>query len=331
MDPFTLALGGASLLSSIIGNHNAQETANANLQFQRDQAANQQRLSTATRTDAYGNQEQYDPASNTWKTVLTPMQQAIQDAGTTEQYRSLTEDAARNRQLRTRQAQKSEDAVTPYNKAVQTYLNNPTASEGSIRDNIATLMSLAKQDSAKTNQSDIIRSALRVGAGGSIPDIIKATNDKAGADTSNTLLSARQQALQEHTTRDQARNNEYLPVIQQLGATIDDGGGNASQRFSDVPQRLDAMQNQQASGMLQALQSGASNINTAAGTAATASAKQPDFANLFKAMAANKSSSDSKKKPEDNAWDSGINWGDTGNNMYGSTYGTDLYNPSSYF
>jgi hypothetical protein len=47
------------------------------------------------------------------------------------------------------------------------------------------------------------------------------------------------------------------------------------------------MQNNQASGMLQALQGANSNINTAAHSAATTAGKGPDFSGLIKALSAN--------------------------------------------
>src|SRR6185369_16088097 len=108
---------------------NSSSIAAQNLAFQRQQAQKQERLSEATRTDSYGNKQYYDPATNTWKTQLSPMQQAIQDAGQTEQYLSLTEDGQRNRQPRKRQADAAENAVSPFNEAVQEYLNNPVQTE----------------------------------------------------------------------------------------------------------------------------------------------------------------------------------------------------------
>ena len=81
MEPFSLALGGVQALLSLQNMMNSSSIAAQNLAFQRQQAQKQERLSEATRTDSYGNKQYYDPATNTWKTQLSPMQQAIQDAG----------------------------------------------------------------------------------------------------------------------------------------------------------------------------------------------------------------------------------------------------------
>jgi hypothetical protein len=84
--------------------YSAQQEANqiawANLNFQKQQGAKQFRLSTAGRSDAYGDEQVYDPATNTWKINLSPTQNQIINAGQREQLQSLTHDAVNNRILR---------------------------------------------------------------------------------------------------------------------------------------------------------------------------------------------------------------------------------------
>lgn len=284
MDPLSVGIGGAQLLLSIQNMMNGTSIANQNMQFQRQQAAEQKKLGQASRVDAQGNKQYYDPDTNTWKTQLSPIQEAIMKAGETEQYRSLTEDAARNRQLRTRQAQRSEDAVSPYNKAIQEFLNNPTQSEGSIRNEIATLTSLSNAEKGKTGQADLIRTGLRMGRGADIPAIVKATDDRAGQTVADTLLKSRGQAQQEHGQRESQRQSAYLPIIQQLSQTIDAGGGSAPQRFSNLNSELSASQNAQTSQMLSAIQAANSGINQASRTSIAASQNKPDFSGLLAAL-----------------------------------------------
>jgi len=324
MDPVSGALGGAQLLLSIQNMMNSSSAAAQNLQFQREQARKQERLGQAARTDAYGNKQYYDSATNTWKTELSPMQAAISKAGETEQFRSLTEDAQRNRQQRTRQSQRAEDAVVPYNKAMQEFLNNPTASEGSIRNEIGTLTALANQNRDKGNQANVIRQALRMGKGGSVQNIIKASDDRSGRGVADALLSARGQALQERGSREQQRQSAYLPIIQQLSNTIDAGGGSAATRFSDISSQLGNVQNQQASQMLSAIQGANTNVNNASRTAIAANSKQPDFSGLFKALQLQ-----AKVKPE-KQWDDKIPYSTTPDYMDNMPYGTDRYNKDDY-
>lgn len=286
MEPVSASLAAINLIMNQINSANSQTAALSNLQFQKDQAREGNRMAQATRTDAYGNQQSYDPATNTWKTTLTPMQLAIQKAGESEQFRSLTEDAQRNRDLRKRQATMSEDAVKPYNDAVQQFTNMQPKSEGAINDQLQTLMLQANQDQGKEGQAGLLRQSLRLGRGGDIPSIIKSTDDKLGQGVSSTMLKALQGAHTQHQGDVQAHNSEFLPVIQQLQKTIDDGGGSAAQRFSDVPAQMANMENNQASGMLNALSNGASAINNANRSVITSTSKNLDFAPMIKALSA---------------------------------------------
>lgn len=287
MDPIvTPMLAALGLLNSFMGQSSANSLAQSNLQYQKQRDQEAQHMSQAARTDSYGNKQYYDPATNTWKTELTPMQKAIQTAGETEQYRGMTEDAQRNRDLRKRQATMSEDAVVPYNDAVERFTNLQPKSEQSINDRLQTLMIQADADRGKTNQADLIKQSLRMGKGANIPAIVKSTDDNLGASGSSAMLRAAEGARTQHQGDVQAHNSEFLPVIGKFQEIINNGGGGAAQRFSDVPAQMAAMQGNQASGMLQALTSGSSALNNASRTATAAAGKQVDFNPLIKALGA---------------------------------------------
>ena len=82
-----------------------------NLRWQKQQGERQFKLASAGRTDAYGNKQKYDELLNEWKLNMTPTQNKIVKAGESEQLRSLTEDAARNRMIRVRQALRGDHAA----------------------------------------------------------------------------------------------------------------------------------------------------------------------------------------------------------------------------
>lgn len=288
MEPVSALLAAIGLAMNASGQAAGSSAAAQNLQFQKEQGRKQERLSEATRTDALGNKQYYDPATNSWKTELTPMQSAITKAGETEQLRSLTEDAQRNRQLRERQQVRSEQAAAPYNEAVQHYIHDRPRSEGAINDELQTLMLQANQDKGKEGQAILTRQAARLGRGGDIPGIVKATDDRLGSTMSDAILKARQGAMTEHASRVQQHDQTFLPEIAQWAKLIDDGGGSASQRFSNVPEQLNAIQGQQQSGMLSAIQAANSGVNNASRNLVTAEQKTIDFNPLIKALAANK-------------------------------------------
>lgn len=286
MEPVTASLAAISLLMNEQNSLNAQGTAADNLSYQKQKDAQAQDMAGATKIDANGNKTVYDPATNTWKVILSPMQQAIQDASQSEQYKTLTTDAQRKRELAQRNEQYSLDAGTPYNEAIQNYLHNQPKSTAADEDQLQTLMAGVNQASGKQNQALIERQALRLGRGADIPSLIKATDDSLGASTPSTMLSARQQALQEHASQVQQHDQQYLPEIQTFKNIINQGGGGASTRFSDLsPQVANAEQTSNAA-MLAALNNGSTNINSASKSLATTQQKALDFNPMIKALTA---------------------------------------------
>ncbi len=313
-------LVGAGLSAS---NQAAQQNIEwANLMFQKQQAAKQERMSSAARTDAFGNKQFYDPISNQWVVELTPTQKQITNAGEQEQLQSLTTDAVRKRQLAQRQEQRSLQAEAPYHAAFEGYMYDQPHSEAATRSDLETLMLMANQDNAKQNQDSLARQAIRLGRGADIPKLIKATDDQLGSTTSGTMLQALQAAQQTHAAQTQQHDQQDLPELAQWQKIIDDGGGASEQRFSDVPQQLDAIQGQQQSGMLGAINAAAQNIGNAYKGLATSAGAASPFADLAKSIgkigeSASKSSG-SKAKPKYSLTNTSDPWG--GNEVdWGST------------
>lgn len=284
MDPVTAAMAAAGLISNLVGNSNATSTAANNLQFQRDQAANSNRLATATKVDANGNSLVYDPATNTWKDNLTPLQQAIQNAGQSEQLKTLTTDAAQNRQLAKRNQQYSLDAGTPYNTAIQNYINMQPKSEAADKNDLETGIIQSAAASGRGNQAILERQALRLGQGGQIPALIKSTDDQIGTSVPSAMLQALQGASTKRNTDVQNHNSEFLPQIQALKQIIDQGGTTSSPNYGNLESQVAAGENSSQSAMLSAIQAANSGINTASGALTTAEGKPVDFAKMITAL-----------------------------------------------
>jgi len=142
-----LAGTGLGMLSS----QNAAEVSLANLMYQRQAADQANRLATATRTDAYGNQMRYNPATNSWETILTPTQKGIVGAQEQEQLRSLTEDATRNRQLLEEARQRGFQAAPDYAKALAGFRYDEAPSRAADEDKLASLLSLQNQEGRVSN------------------------------------------------------------------------------------------------------------------------------------------------------------------------------------
>jgi len=102
-----LLSAGSTLISTILGNNAAKKQQNlAEQQLAQQQALSQQQqnlaekmaqLGLATTVDGNGNITAYDPATNTWRTILAPEQQALQNLSDQELKQALSIDAPVNR------------------------------------------------------------------------------------------------------------------------------------------------------------------------------------------------------------------------------------------
>lgn len=278
------ALAGAGLISNFITGNRSNDIAEQNQAFQQQQAAEAQRMGRATRTDQYGNKTYYDPTTNEWKVLLTPMQQALLNAEQTEQSRSINEDAPRARRLRERQAQMSEAAAEPYNEALQGYMYDKPESRGAIEDRLQTQIINANREKGKEGQAEIIRSTLRQGGKPNINALIKKIDEKIAGGTSDAILQAGDTARTQDIQNTQAHDSRYLPEISAFENTIAQGGGGAGARFGTATNAA-AQQQQQNAAMLQALSASMSGNNAATNNLIRANQQSKlDFNPLIKAI-----------------------------------------------
>lgn len=254
-----------------------------NLQFQKQNAAKQQRFAQAGRGDAYGNKQSYDEILNEWKIALTPTQSKIIKAGEQEQLRSLTEDAARNRAIKRQQRERGLEAGKDYNRVLAEYRYGGPKSELAIRDELTNLLAGVEQEQSGKQKAEIMRAALREGRGGDFASIIGAFNEASGKTNATNMLQARQQAATEHAARTQQHMQKTLPVMAELQKLMDMGGGPLLPQ-SEVPNALMAMQQQQAAGIGAAMQNEASNVGGAFGQLAKSMGQSPDFSGIAKSL-----------------------------------------------
>jgi len=255
-------LAGAAINSSWQGANLA--LALENLRWQKRQGDKQFRLSSAGRTDAYGNKQRYNEYTNEWELELSPTQKKIVTAGEAEQLRTLTEDAFRARRIKERQAKRGDMAAEEYLDKKGEYLYRGPEDEKTIRGQLQGLLQGASNEKTQKSVTELGRDAIRQGRGAMLGQILKAGWDDTNAAWSENLLKARTMGLQESMQRSQAHESKYLPVLKQLQETMDMGGENVA-KYSDVPNRMAAEQGQQSQLMLQALQNAAGNVNSAQG------------------------------------------------------------------
>lgn len=331
---------GAGL--SAANNAAAQNIQWANLQYQKQHDADMERFAGASRVDAYGNVQSYNPVTNKWEIVLTPTQKQITQAGEAEQLRSLTEDAARNRRQKERAEKTALQAGENFQQALAGYKYDQPASETATRDELERLLLTAGNQQAKDNQGIIARQALRMGKGADYARIIKETDDALGQKLPQTMLQAREQAIQERGNKVQQHQQQYLPEIQNWEQLMSQGGGDAGLRFSNTPQELQAMQGSMAGAIQSAMQAGGSAIGNAYSNLASTVGKPVDLSGVAKAFASGGKSSSPKysltvKQPkqqvqqQDNPdqnrdpWDKDIPWGQAADYLDNMDYGDWIF------
>ncbi len=329
------SLGGA-----LIGAGSQQEAAMIqlmNLRFQKQQADRANQLATATRTDAYGNQQRYNAALNRWETILTPTQKQIVGAGETEQLKALTTDAVRNRRILEEARQRGIEAIPDYNKALAGFRYDEAPSRAADEDKLNTLLSLQSQSQIGNDRQAVGRTLIRQGKGADYAAVLKAADDAQGQNIGKNLLTSYQASIPQYAQDVAMRQSRYLPVLKQLQETMA-GGGSAPPRFSTTPSELNAIQSGQSGQALSALEAGARGVGGAyQGLANSVAATNPvkDLASLISAF--NKGGNRNQTKyglvptgassdPGAGFSDSGGGSGDGGSPFYSSGDYTNQYN-----
>lgn len=216
---------GSSLIGAVVGNKNAkkqiklQEEANANQKAYNEQsialAKEAQRIGLATQIDENGNLSVYDSATNTWKVVLSPEQDQLNDSSNKEQLAQYT-DAASSRNQRQEQAgirsQENDTAATQREQ-----FNRTAAGGGQDPTRLASALSLARTEAVNNGfdsaQRGVNTQALRSGATG-----------MAGA--ASALGRARSQTLAE------ARGNPEIEGLQMADQMNNNNLGAAADRYN---------------------------------------------------------------------------------------------------
>lgn len=250
----------------------------AQLNWQKQRARDQDRLSQASRTDMYGNTTGYDPILNKWGVTLSPDQTKLRDAGQKEQLLQLTEDAPAARAIKRTIQQRAKDAREPYLQASLGYQYDQPKSEEALRSELSTLMATNDMAKSKADQALIMRSAMRIGAGSRAADIIEATNAELGQNAPNRMLDARKQALQEHAQLLGQHENQWGTPMKVWGDIMAGGGEMPNIGKSNQSQMIDSMINQQAGQMQSAAQAGTAGVSSAMAALAKAAGQSPSLA-----------------------------------------------------
>jgi len=268
IDPITATLTAGTIVGNVLSARDQQKSASQALAFQRALADEQMRFAKSARTDAYGNKVYYDDATGQWKTILSPTQQRLVDAGQREQLLGLTRDAALNRSVRERTAARGAAANEDYTRTNAAYKYGDQPSEGSLEDRLARLMAISRGYAISPNA---------VRTSGNLPIVYSAANANSypsgQAQLADILMQARSGALNESSNRASARNSKYLPALQMYDK-IASGGGGAPVNYSDTPGVLSNQEGDMAKLIANIGNNEARNVGTAFNSATKVAGKQ---------------------------------------------------------
>jgi hypothetical protein len=276
----------------------------AQLNWQKQRARDQDRFAQAGRQDAYGNETYFDTGLNKWMTKLTPMQKQISQGGEKEQLLQITKDAPAARKVREAVQKRSEEAKEPFNRAQLAYQYAQPPSELSIKGDLTKLMASNLMARSKADQALLMRGAARLGTGAKAAEIINAVDQKLGAGQKDTLLNARNQAVQESAARAAAHETQYGTPMKMWGELMAQGGNIPDMPKSSLNADLGTAITNQNSAMQKALAAGTAGVSGALGGVASAAGKSPSFEGLAKILASIKSG-----KGEGDEEDKSSQWG----------------------
>lgn len=228
---------GGKIIGSLLGRKSAKrkakaEKAEADRQFGLSQrelalAEEQAQLARAGQIDANGNRIIYDPATNTWKTELTPEQRRLLDASNLEEQRTLTYDApaARAEAMRQRSARQQQGDIA---QGLEASLVDEIAGRGQLSaPQIAA--SLRRSRAAATGRgfdevkNSVATMATRTGGDQSrtLTSLARARGQAIAESTGNPDLEARELAENINATRVNNRRGAY----ESLSDRANSGGG----------------------------------------------------------------------------------------------------------
>lgn len=160
------------------------------------------RQAGALRFDQFGNATYYDPTQGRWVTSLTPTQQRIIDEG-----------QARQRRAQIRGTQASQD----YDTLRAQYLYRQPKTEAQSYDEIVRLLNQAQGTEAQ--RENALMNRFRMRTEGNIPRLEEAAGPSGAQTLAETMLKARQAALDESLKRTAGHASQYLPALKQFEET----------------------------------------------------------------------------------------------------------------
>ena len=241
-------------------------------------------LAKSSREDAYGNQTVYVPGLG-FRTKTTPLTAALLNAEQKEQHAQLTRDAPRNRAAAERRDTRSQLADEEFKGLLTEFRNRERPNRKLIEADERRRALLSRDQGRREAMDTMSRAALRMNNSGALQQVAntlrKGNQESLEGALSRAAANARQ-AYGEELSLDQ---QEFAPYLQMLAA-LADGTTTSPVGMTDNNQRLTGQANGALTQLLQTMQSGTRNIQSAYGPLMAAAGRSADYGPLAAAAGA---------------------------------------------
>lgn len=278
---------GAGLVSAMIQSGNQQTANNINWRAVMEQVrANRkaEQLQQATRRDAYGNELEYIPGVG-WTYNLTGMTKNILNAQQGEEYKSLTEDAPRNRAAAVRMDDRSQMADEQFGDVFNDYRYRHKGNEQAEIADATQLLLNSRQKGLSEAASLMARQLMRTGNSSQIASVYKQAGDEYAATLEDAMLRGKQIGKQSYRDSENdaiGRAASELSMLSNLASNTERTPIQQPTYNNDLTGRADSALQQ----LTQAMQSGgASNANALFKAASGFANSGPDLSGVAGALA----------------------------------------------
>lgn len=212
-------------------------------------------VATAGKTTAAGDEITFNPLLKKWEINLAPMTKGIVGAQQSEQYKSLTEDADRNRGAARRADKRAISGDEEFQRAFNSYRFRPKRDEGSYIADATRGSILARKNGSNSALDGATRALMRGGNTSNLGGLAKAFRGAEADEFESTLLNGKSRGRADYQAlegADESRMQQELAFLQNIASSTPQ----SAVRFGNDADQITAMTNSGTADITQALAAG---------------------------------------------------------------------------
>lgn len=197
-------------------------------------------VATAGKTTAAGDEITFNPLLKKWEINLAPMTKGIVGAQQSEQYKSLTEDAGRNRDAARRADKRAISGDEEFQRAFNSYRFRPKRDEGSYIADATRGSLLARKNGSNSALDGATRALMRGGNTSRLGSLAKSFRGAEADEFESTLLNGKSRGRADYQALEGADENRMQQELAFLKG-IADSTPQSAVRFGNDADQLTSM------------------------------------------------------------------------------------------